>query len=108
MERRVKASSESTAFLIMIIIGLVLLNVVSYFFYTRLDLTERNLHTLSVGTKRLLGNLDDQLTIRAYFSKDLPPPFNSHERAVRDLLDEYESYSRGKLHIEIIHPEDNE
>lgn len=108
MERRVKASSESTAFLIMIAIGLVLLNVLSAYFYTRVDLTERQLHTLSGGTKRLVGNLDDVLTVRAYFSEHLPPPFNSHERAVRDLLEEYAAYGRGKLRVEIIHPDGNE
>lgn len=104
MERRVKASSESTAFLLMIVIGLVLLNVLSVFYYTRWDLTERRLHSLSAGTKRLLNNLEDELTVRAYFSEDLPPPFNAHERAVRDLLEEYEAYSGGKLTVEIIHP----
>lgn len=108
MERRVKASSESTAFLVMLIIGLVLLNVLSVFFYTRVDLTERNLHTLSGGTKRLLSSLEDELTIRAYFSEALPPPFNGHERTVRDLLDEYAAYSRGKLQVEILHPDGNE
>lgn len=108
MERRVKASSETTAFLLMLAIGLVLLNVLSVFYYTRIDLTERRLHSLSDGTKRLLSNLEDRLTVRAYFSKDLPPPFNSHERAVRDLLEEYESNSHGKLIVEIIHPDGNE
>lgn len=108
MERRIKASSETTAFILMIVIGLVLLNVLSYFFYTRWDLTERNLHTLSGGTKRLLSSLEDTLTVRAYFSEDLPPPFNSHERAVRDLLDEYAAYSGGKLRVEVIHPDGSE
>lgn len=108
MERRVKASSESTAFLVMIAVGLVLLNVLGVFFYARWDLTERKLHSLSNGTKRMLSGLDDRLTVRAYFSEDLPPPFNSHERSVRDLLEEYEAYSQGKLAVEIIHPADNE
>ena len=108
MERRVKASSESTAFLVMIAIGLVLANVLSAYFYTRVDLTERNLFTLSGGTKRLISDLDDVLTVRAYFSENLPPPFNSHERTVRDILEEYVAYSNGKVRLEIIHPDGNE
>jgi gliding-associated putative ABC transporter substrate-binding component GldG len=108
MERRVKASSESTVFLIMIVVGLVLLNVLSVFVNHRIDLTERRLHSLSAGTKRIVAGLQDRLTIRAYFSEDLPPPFNSHERAVRDLLEEYAAASGGKIRVEIIHPDGNE
>ncbi len=108
MERKVKASGEWSLFLVLIAAGLVLLNVLSAFYYTRWDLTERRLHSLSGGTKRLLGDLDDVLTVRAYFSADLPPPFNAHERAVRDLLDEYRAASRGKMRVEIVHPSGNE
>lgn len=108
MERKVKASGEWSLFLVLIGAGLVLLNVLSAFYYTRWDLTERHLHSLSNGTKRLLGSLEDVLTVRAYFSEDLPPPFNAHERAVRDLLDEYRANSHGKMRVEIIHPSGNE
>ena len=108
MERKVKASGEWSVFLILIAAGLVLLNVLAAFYYTRWDLTERGLHSLSAGTKRLLGGLDDVLTVRAYFSEDLPPPFNAHERSVRDLLEEYRAHGRGNVRVEIIHPSGNE
>ena len=108
MERKVKASGEWSLFLVLIAAGLVLLNVLSAFYYTRWDLTERRLHSLSAGTKRLIGDLEDVLTVRAYFTEDLPAPFNAHERAVRDLLDEYRANSHGKMRVEIIHPSGNE
>ena len=66
---------------------LVLLNVLGVFFFGRVDVTHNRLFSLSEGSKRAVQNLDDQMEITAYFTKDLPPPFNATERYVRDILD---------------------
>jgi ABC-2 type transport system permease protein len=45
------------------------------------------------------------MEVRAYFSKDLPPPYNSLERYVRDLLTEYRDSSHGKITLRMIQPQ---
>ena len=35
-------------------------------------------------------------------SEDLKPPFKQHAQFVRDLLSEYETYSEGKLKLEVV------
>jgi ABC-type uncharacterized transport system involved in gliding motility auxiliary subunit len=58
---------------ILLIAGILLLvNLLSRRYFIRLDLTRSKEFTLSQSTKNILKNLDDPITISAYFSKDLP------------------------------------
>jgi len=50
-------------------------------------------------------DLDDRVTVKAYFTEDLPAPYNSNRRAVLDILNDYKAYSKGNLHYEFISPE---
>jgi ABC-type uncharacterized transport system involved in gliding motility auxiliary subunit len=72
------------------------------------DVTDAELFSLSKGSKRLAGSLEDQLEIVAYFSKDLPPPHNATGRYVRDLLSEYKDASRGKIVLRYVEPDTDE
>jgi len=83
---------------------LIALNVFSFKAYGRLDLTADKMYTLSDASRSMVAELSDQLTINAYFSKNLPAPFNNHERFLRDLLEEYRTYSNGHLSFEFIDP----
>ncbi|HEX5660893.1 MAG TPA: Gldg family protein [Polyangiales bacterium] len=108
MNKRTKRATESLLFLGVSAVILVLLNVLGIFFFGRADVTKNKLFSLSDGSKRAVQQLDDQLEITAYFTKDLPPPFNATERYVRDILDEYQAASKGKLKIRFINPEDDD
>jgi gliding-associated putative ABC transporter substrate-binding component GldG len=108
MNKRTKRATESLVFLGVSAAIIVLLNVLGIFFFGRLDVTKNKQFSLSDGSKRAVQQLDDQLEITAYFTKDLPPPFNATERYVRDILDEYQAASKGKLKIRFINPEDDE
>ena len=55
-----------------------------------------------------MQSLDDQLEIRAYFSKELPPPYNATGRYVRDLLAEYRDASGGKIELRFVEPDTDE
>jgi ABC-type uncharacterized transport system involved in gliding motility auxiliary subunit len=72
--------------------------------FGRLDLTTNGIYTLSSASKDLVRNLPEPLTIKAYISKDLPPELVSVSRYTRDLMDEYRSASKGKVHFEAFDP----
>ncbi len=108
ISKRTRAASESLAFLGVTAGILIALNVAGMFFFGRADVTDKRLFSLSDGSKRVLTNLSDQLEITAYFTKDLPPPFNATERYVRDLLDEYQAASKGKLKVRFVNPDTDE
>jgi len=65
---------------------LVLVNFISIRIFTRLDLTEQKVFTLAEASKKLVGSLNDRVTVKAYFTEDLPAPYNNNRRAVLDKL----------------------
>lgn len=75
---------------------------------TRLDLTEDQLFTLSDGTREVLANVEEPIDIRFYYSEkfdEIGPDIARHSDRVRELLDEYERLSDGKIRIEIFDPQ---
>ncbi|KPL06954.1 hypothetical protein AMJ86_06420, partial [bacterium SM23_57] len=61
-------------------------------------------YTLSNASKNIVRNLDDKLVVKAYFSEDLPPPYNQNSRYLKDQLDEYKAYGGGRFQYEFIDP----
>ena len=73
-----------------------------------IDFTEKNVHTLSDGTKAILSELDTPVVIRYYATRSsdfMPEEMKLHMRRVDDLLKEYSSLSGGSLRIEHLDPE---
>ncbi|MCC6476452.1 Gldg family protein [bacterium] len=99
-------TSISTLFIIAAII--VVVNLIGLRLFARADLTEQSIYTLSDASKNVVGNLEDRLTVKAYFTKDLPAPYNANSRYVRDLLEDYRAYSGGDFYYEFVDPADEE
>lgn len=98
-------ASADRSFLGLLLMGcLVLLNVAGLTYFSRLDLTRDKEFTLSEATQVALRHLKDPVTIRAYFTSDLPPPHSSQARYVRDLLESYYTEGHGKVRFEFIDP----
>jgi len=70
----------------------------------RLDLTQGNQYSLSKTSKSLMKDLDKQVEVKVYFSKELPNYLLSTKQFVSDLLNEYQRYGGSKLKIEYIDP----
>ena len=74
----------------------------------RIDLTENRLFTLSEGTRAILANLDEPVTLRFYLSQrelERVPGIGGYADRVRALLNEYKRLSGGKLALHVIDPE---
>ncbi len=67
----------------------VLVNLASSTLFLRTDLTKNRIYSLSGASKDVVAGLEEPLTIKAFFSKNLPPPYNNTEQQLRDLLEEY-------------------
>lgn len=74
----------------------------------RLDFTEEKEYTLSPATKKVLAMLEDRLTVKLYYSKNLPPQFAAVRQQVADLLEELRAHTKQKIIIESIEPDLNE
>jgi gliding-associated putative ABC transporter substrate-binding component GldG len=96
---KIKSRAEVAVVIAAVIAVVALVNYVSNHFFYRLDLTEDRQYTVSDATRRVLRNLDDIVTIRAFFSKDLPPETHRTVTTTRDLLNEYRNIAGGKLRV---------
>ncbi len=75
----------------------------------RMDFTEDKLYTLSDGTKNILRNLDQDISLYFFFSKkvadEADPQISEFAQRIEELLEEYVAHSGGKLSLEVIDPE---
>ena len=49
--------------------------------------------SLSPSSKTIVSKLDDRLTIKVYFSDDLPSELGNTRRFLQDILEEYQALS---------------
>ncbi|RLD09722.1 MAG: hypothetical protein DRI44_07855, partial [Chlamydiae bacterium] len=101
-----KFFSSVTAVIALFVI-IVFINFLADKFYSRADITENNLYTLSQGTINMIKTLPDDVTLKFFYSKnfkDLPPALKNYAARVRDLLDEYVNNSSGNIELEEFDP----
>lgn len=75
---------------------------------SRIDLTERQLFTVSDGTRKLITGLSEPVTLKLYYSRSLAinsPEIRNHAENVINMLEEYEAIAGGNIRLEIIDPE---
>ena len=75
-------------FLLYVII-VVLINIAGASLFFRIDLTSSGRYSLSKVSKEVVSTLSEPLTIKVFFTKNLPAPYNDIERYLNDLLQEY-------------------
>jgi ABC-2 type transport system permease protein len=68
---------------------IVLLNLAGQTLFKRFDLTDNQAFTLSDISKQVVRTLKEPLTIKVFFTDNLPPPHNNTELYLHDLLKEY-------------------
>ena len=86
----------------------VLLNLVGGYVRGRLDLTRQNLYTLADGTRQILGELDDVVTIKLVSSRELPPEVQLVLRDVRDLMADFDRAGQGLVVVQELDPAQSE
>ena len=66
--------------------ALIGFNVLSNYYFFRLDLTQEKRFTITDATKNLLKNLDDEVYVKVYLTGDkLPSGFKRLENAVKEI-----------------------
>jgi gliding-associated putative ABC transporter substrate-binding component GldG len=100
---------KRTSIYLLIVLGiLVLVNVLSDNLFLRLDLTSDKQYTLSQATKDIVRELEEPITVTAYFSEDVPTQMTKTKRDFKEMLVEYNNLSKGMVVYEFIDPSANE
>lgn len=84
---------------------LIVANLLSDNYFFRLDLTENNRYTLSDATTNIVKNLEEPVTVKAYFTEQLPPQVAKGKRDFKELLIEYANLSDDMLVYEFVNPQ---
>ena len=92
-----------------LLIGILLaLNLLSNEFHLRFDLTSEGQYTLSDATLDILNDLENPVTIKAYFSTNLPPNVVKTRQDFQEMLIEYSNRADGLIQYEFINPNEKE
>ena len=91
-----------------ILLVVILINVISRNIHFRLDFTENNIYSLSESSELIVDKIDDILTMKVYFSDNLPGEYGNNKRYLQDILEEYAALSNGKIRFEFYPPESDE
>ena len=73
----------------------------------RLDTTQGKLYSISDATRNYLGQLQEPLLIRGYFSAKTHPLLAPLVPQMKDLIREFAVAGKGKVHVEFIDPMSN-
>lgn len=76
--------------------------------FVRADMTEHDLFTLSEGTREILADLEEPITLRFFYSTEVGtdhPRLETYHRRVRELLEEFVNAADGKIVLQVIDPE---
>ncbi|MDB5401089.1 MAG: transporter [Rhodopila sp.] len=74
----------------------------------QVDLTQGHIYTLSSGTRQVLADLKEPVTLRLFYSRQLGstvPTYGTYADHVREMLRDYASISNGKVRLEFYDPE---
>lgn len=89
----IKNKNSFIIFSLVLLVGLVLMNLTSRDIFTRIDLTDNKMYSLSSSSKNIVSKLDDRLTMKVYFSENLPNELGNTRRYLQDILEEYRAAS---------------
>jgi ABC-2 type transport system permease protein len=78
---------------------LMAINLLSYFFYTGIDLTAEKRFTLSPSTRLLLEQTKDPFTLTVYLDGDMPAGFKRLAATAKDMGAAFSAISKGSFRV---------
>ena len=97
-----KKSFKSIIAVLLFLIGI---QVISYYSFFRIDLTEDKRHTISPATKSVLRDLKEVVLIKVYLEGELPAGFRKLKSSIQETLDEFQVYGKANIQYEFVDPE---
>ena len=76
-----------------VFLALIVINLISHFFFKRFDLTQDKRYTLSETTLNIIKNIDSPLYIDVYLDGNFPPEFKRLQNETKQLLEEFSAYN---------------
>lgn len=106
MKRSLLAGGSLIIAAVLLIAANILVDVL--FKTARLDVTQEQLYTLSDGSRAIVAELDEPVTLHYYYSADLlreVPHIRAYAERIEELLHSYVEASDGMLQLKVIDPQ---
>jgi ABC-type uncharacterized transport system involved in gliding motility auxiliary subunit len=78
--------------LLLYLVAIVLINIAGTTLFLRWDLTRNKMFSLSPPSQKAVSALAEPLTIKIFFTENLPAPHNGTEQYLRDLMQAYATH----------------
>jgi ABC-2 type transport system permease protein len=78
-------------------VALLLLNLLTSFYFFRIDLTEEKRYTIKPQTKQVLSTLDEEVFVEVFLEGELNAGFKRFQKSIRETLEEFRIYSGNKV-----------
>ncbi len=95
--------NKTLIWIIAVIVGLILVNLIASKVYQRFDLTKDSRYTLSDASKSLISDLDSPLIIDVFLEGDFPSEFRLLQTEVKQIIDEFQ-LETNQIFINYINP----
>lgn len=76
-----------------VFLAIIVINLISNFFFKRFDLTQDKRYTLSETTLNIIKTVDSPLYIDVYLEGNFPPEFKRLQNETKQLLEEFSAYN---------------
>lgn len=76
-----------------VFLAVIVINLISNFFFKRFDLTQDKRYTLSETTLNIIKTVDSPLYIDVYLEGNFPPEFKRLQNETKQLLEEFSAYN---------------
>lgn len=101
----VKGKKQSWTKLLPVILGLVLINILSWFASTQFDLTKDKRYTITNNTRTMLKGLSTKVEVLVYLEGEhLPAAFQSLRNSTLNTLQQFRDISNNNLSFRTIDP----
>ena len=80
-------------YILVLIVGLILVNLLASIFHQRFDLTQDQRFTLSPAAKAIIDKVRSPIVIDVFLKGNFPPEFRKLQNETRQLLEEFEAYN---------------
>lgn len=100
----VSRRKKDLVYLVVFVTGIILVNIVSSFVFTRFDFTKEKRYTLSEVTRNILSDLEEDIQITVYLEGEFPAGFKRLRNSTRDILSDFKAYSEGRLRFDFVNP----
>ncbi|HET8837788.1 MAG TPA: gliding motility-associated ABC transporter substrate-binding protein GldG [Flavobacteriaceae bacterium] len=103
LKKSLKQNHKKPVRLLSVFFMVIVINVLSAYFFQRFDLTDDNRYTLSEASREIVEEIDSPLVVTIFLTGELPSEFKRLQLETKRILEEFAAYNP-QLKYEFVNP----